>query len=338
MAEQTLSADIIVIGAGLSGVTAARHLQAQGKDVLVLDKGRSAGGRMATRRVGAGVADHGAQFFTVREPEFQTYVDQWLEEGLVFVWSYGWGDGSLVANPSDGHPRYAVRGGLSQLPKTLALDLNRLHVQVEIATATRDEQGWILQDQEGNLFTCNHLILTPPVPQTIQLLDNGATELAANERAILERISYAPCLAGMFLVDGQVNLPSPGAIQRKNSNVHWIADNRAKGISPDATVITVHANERYSRQMWDASDEHILSALRSNLQLFMDAGANIVEEQLKRWRYSAVLVTHSERYLVTNDAPHAIFAGDAFGGPRVEGAFLSGMAAARALLDMLDES
>lgn len=338
MVDETVNADIIVIGAGMSGVVTAHRLQEHGLDVLVLDKGRSAGGRMATRRMGGGAADHGAQFFTVREPQFQAYVDQWLADGLVFVWSHGWSDGSLQQGPPDGHPRYAVRGGLSQLPKTLALDLKRLQVGVEIATATRDEQGWILQDQDGQLYTSNHLVMTPPVPQTLALLENGATELAPDEKAALERITYAPCLSGMFVIDGDVNLPSPGAVQRKNSNVHWIADNRAKGISPERTVVTVQSNERYSKQMWDAPDEHVLSVLRSNLQMYLAPGAEVVEEQLKRWRYSAVHVTHPERCMMTHDAPYAVFAGDAFGGPRVEGAFMSGLTASQVLIDVLAQT
>jgi len=43
--------------------------------------------------------------------------------------STGWSDGSLAATPSDGHPRYAVRGGMNALAKTLcekmASEVNR---------------------------------------------------------------------------------------------------------------------------------------------------------------------------------------------------------------------
>lgn len=335
MVADSVNAHTIVIGAGISGISAAIALQDAGIDVLVLDKGRSVGGRMATRRLGGGAADHGAQFFTARESDFQQFVDQWLADNLVFIWSHGWSDGSLAFAASDGHPRYAVRGGLNMLPRTLAKSLRRVKVGVEIATATRDENGWILQDQDGDIFTCDYLVLTPPVPQALTLLDDGATNLMTSERAALDRISYAPCLAGMFVIEGEATLPSPGAIQRKNSNIHWIADNRAKGISDAAIVITVQANERYSNQLWDAPDEHILGSLRTNLQLFLAPGTQIVEEQLKRWRYSAVQTTHPERYLMTNEQPYVVFAGDAFGGPRVEGAFLSGLAAARALLDVI---
>ena len=97
---------------------------------MVLDKGRGVGGRLATRRIEAGCADHGAQFFTVRAARFQQYVNRWLEQTLVFRWSTGWSDGSLDTDISgDGHPRYAVRSGMNALPKYLAAEHTTQGVQ-----------------------------------------------------------------------------------------------------------------------------------------------------------------------------------------------------------------
>ena len=67
----------VVVGAGLSGLVAAQTLQQDGHEVLVLDKGRSVGGRLATRRIGNATFDHGAQFFTVRNNAFAEHV--WLD-------------------------------------------------------------------------------------------------------------------------------------------------------------------------------------------------------------------------------------------------------------------
>ncbi len=61
------------------GLVAARRLSdarlGGGADVVIVDKGRSVGGRLATRRIGSATVDHGAQFFTVRTPAFQHQVD-----------------------------------------------------------------------------------------------------------------------------------------------------------------------------------------------------------------------------------------------------------------------
>ena len=61
-------ADVIVIGAGVSGLLAAARCATASSRVVVFDKGRGVGGRLATRRTDSGVFDHGAQFFTARDP------------------------------------------------------------------------------------------------------------------------------------------------------------------------------------------------------------------------------------------------------------------------------
>ena len=68
-----------IIGAGVSGLVAGRRLVDAGATVIIVDKGRSVGGRLATRRIGGATFDHGAQFFTVRTPAFQAQVDDWVE-------------------------------------------------------------------------------------------------------------------------------------------------------------------------------------------------------------------------------------------------------------------
>lgn len=333
--DEINTADVLIIGAGISGIMAARKLEAQGYSVTVFDKGRSVGGRLATRRVGPGLADHGAQFFTVREPAFQDMVNEWMKQDLVYEWSKGFSDGSLMEVTFDGHPRYAVHGGLNALAKYLAQDLKNVRTDMQIFTATCDETGWILQNQEGDLFLGKALIMTPPVPQTLKILSEGATLLNEAQESILREIDYAPCLTGLFWVEGRVTLPPPGAVQRKNSNISWIGDNQAKGISPKATIITVQANETYSGQMWNSPDDRIMNALRTDLQLYIHKDAKIKEEQLKRWRYSRPLSNYPERCMIVDNVVPLILAGDAFGGPRVEGAVLSGLAAADAMIQAL---
>jgi predicted NAD/FAD-dependent oxidoreductase len=327
---ENVTVDVLIVGAGITGLMAGRMLQERGLRVVLVDKGRSVGGRLATRRIGPGRADHGAQFFTVRTPELQAWIDRWLAEGLVFRWSSGWSNGSLSHDKPDGHPRYAVRGGLNALAKRLAQGLDA-RVDVRLVALTAIKNGWQAQDENGRLYTGWALLLTPPVPQSLALLDKGEVHLSSKDRAGLERIAYAPCLAGMFWVDGLVHLPEPGALQRPDALISWIADNQRKGISPEATLITVHAGPVYSRQLWDAPEAEVLGTLREGLQPFLDPTATIREAQLKRWRYALPTTLHPEQYLVAGCVPTLVFAGDAFGWPRVEGAALSGLAAGDAI-------
>lgn len=331
-------AEVIVIGAGIAGLMAANFLQKQGKRVLVLELEASVGGRMATRQVGPGRADYGAQFFTARSQEFRNWISQWLYEKVIYLWSMGWSTGSLGPLVNDGHPRYVAHNGMQALAQHLAQDLDDLRCNVQIAMATAAGEEWILYDASGQDYGCRALIMTPPVPQSLEILRAGATVLVESDRAALERIQYAPCLAGLFWVDGRVILPEPGAIQRPDDPISWIADNQRKGISREAPIMTIHASPQYSQQMWAVPEAEVTAALRASLKPYLDEQAVIREGQLKRWRYSLPVVLHEASCLMAEGLPPLIFAGDAFHQPRVEGAALSGIAAGRAMLERLATS
>jgi len=327
--------DALIVGAGMSGLMAARTLQARGYSVKMIEGGRSVGGRLATRRVGeGGLADHGAQFFTVRSDALQEYVDRWLAQDLVYVWGMGWSDGSVKRTAGDGHARYASRGGMNALAKHLARDLN-IVINRLVTGISQDQSGWTLEDSAGDCYQAEGLIMTPPVPESLALLTKKGVYLQEDDQIALQRIRFGPCLCGIHDIEGELELPAPGAVQNFQANVYWVADNRAKGISQNA-LVTSHANAKFSRQNWDAPEADIIRELESAVQPYLKDGARIVRTQLKKWRYSVPLTTHADECLLAAGLPPLVFAGDAFGGRgRVEGAFLSGIAAGNTLADAL---
>ncbi len=336
MTEQ--HSDVLIIGAGFSGLIAARKVIERGLSVTLVDKGRSVGGRLATRRIGEGVADHGAQFFTVRSNDFQRDVDKWLAEDIVYVWSSGFSDGIKTSEQFDGHPRYATKGGMNALAKYLAGQLaekSTICTDVKISKISQLDDGWQAEDDKGELYSAKALLLTAPVPQSLILLGSVREKLSSHDRKALERVTYLPCIAGLFRVEGEVNLPEPGALQRPDAVLSWIADNQRKGISPHARIITVHAAGSISQNLWDLPEDEALNFIQQEFERYLAEDANIVEAELKRWRYSQPTILHPERYLMAQALAPLAFAGDGFGEARVEGAFLSGLAAGEALAAQL---
>lgn len=335
MQEQTRT-EVLIVGAGLAGLIAARRLIDAGKQVVLVEKTDRVGGRLATRAIGPGLADYGAQFFTVRAPEFQAWVDRWREADLVYEWAQGWSNGSLHSAPTQGYPRYAVHGGMQALAQHLVEGIPVVLGAHLTVIAQHDESAnWLALDDQGRLYTADALIMTPPIPLSLPLLRAGKVWLGALDYEMLRALAYAPCLAGVFWVNGAVNLPEPGMIQQHNAAISWIADNKRKGVSPDATLITVHAGPSYSRDLWPRPDWQVLAALESGLRRYKELDAHIVERHLFRWRYANPLTVNPKPFLIAQDLPPLVFAGDAFGGPRVEGAFRSGLAAGTAAAEMI---
>lgn len=331
--------DILIVGAGLCGLMTAATLQSAGKRMTLVDKGRSVGGRLATRRIGPGRADHGAQFFTVREVAFQRHVDQWLAQDVVYKWSDGWSAGrkpdGLPIHEPDGYPRYAVHGGFNALAKHMATCFDpaqtQVHVNRQIASIRPADGAWHVADEDGNAYACHTLVLTAPAPQSLALLRAGGTDLSVADRAALESLRYDPCLTGLFWIDGSIDLPEPGAMPRPGGIINCISDNQRKGISPEATIVTVHTVPSYSRQHYEDADAVALPPIQAAMEPYLTPGTTVREAQLKRWRYAQPEVLHRERYLLAADLPPLYFGGDGFGGPRVEGAALSGMAIGEAI-------
>jgi predicted NAD/FAD-dependent oxidoreductase len=330
--------DVLIVGAGICGLTAAGSLRGAGASVLVFDKGSSVGGRLATRRIGQGRADHGAQFFTARDPQFIQSVVHWREQDLVYQWSKGWSDGSLDRRTlHDGHPRYAVRGGMNALAKHLAGELQAaggvIETGVQVTRAEREAQVWVVEAADGRSWRGRSLVLTAPVPQSLALLDALAAGLTVDQRQKLEAIAYAPCLCALCTIDGPLDLPEPGALQQQNADIAWIADNRRKGISSEACIVTLHGNPTWSAAHYDESDEILAPLFYQALSPWLGDDAHISAVEIKRWRYALPTAIYPKPFLRAEaPTPPLYFGGDAFGAPRVEGAYLSGLAIGEALL------
>lgn len=322
----------LVVGAGVSGLLAARELRDAGITVTVLDKGRGVGGRMATRRVGGASFDHGAQFFTVRGERFAALVEGWLEAGAAAEWSRGFP--TPQETPADGHPRYRGSEGMTSIPKHLAHGLD-VRTGERVVRVELDGGRWRLSTQSGGEYDAGALLITAPAPQALELVESGDFRLAEADRAALAGIVYDPCVALLARLEaGATPVPEPGGLQIKSEPLDWISDNRLKGISGEPGL-TIHAGPGWSRGHYDLPDEELTTALLplAGEALGADLSSLVRENSIARWRYSWVTQPHSEPCLAAATETPLVFAGDGFGQPKVEGAALSGLAAADRLLD-----
>ncbi len=312
----------------MAGLTAARTLQAAGANVQVLDKGRGVGGRMATRRFETGVFDHGAQFFTVRDAEFRKTVQSLEERGVVRSWSRGFPEAGGVRKDSE-HLRYRGHPGMTALPKALAQGLDvRLNTRLRMVDL-RDGR-WQATSESGQVHLGDALLLTPPVPQSLELMARGAVQLPGAVGAQLRAIRYHRCIALLVLLEQPGHVPPPGGVRVPTGAIRWIADNQQKGISPQAAAVTIHAAPDFSRQYWDAQDGEIADRLLSEAAPWIQSPLR--SYQVHRWRYSQPVAELPVKGIVVPGPPVLAFAGDAFGGGRVEGAALSGQYAAERLI------
>jgi renalase len=308
---------IAIVGAGLAGLSCAQALRAGGIEVTLFDKGRGAGGRMATRRIettlGVTAFDHGAQYFTARDPAFCAEVQAWATAGLASRWAAA-GEDAWVGAPAMNAPL-----------KALAADLD-VRWATRVDTVERDAAGWSLAGDGWRADGFDALISALPAEQTAALLGDAAPALAA----IAAATPSEPCWTAMAVFADR--LPTPADVHKSEGPAAWAARNSAKPgrTGPEAWV--VQASPDWSRRRLEDEPTAVAPDL---LGFFLEAAAlpaiGPVHLSAHRWRYAR---SGRARARELWDGRLRIGAcGDWLIGPRVENAWLSGRELARAVLD-----
>lgn len=303
---------VAVLGAGMAGAAAARHLAEVGLRVRVFDKGRGVGGRMATRRVGDLQFDHGAQFMRARGTAFAGQIDRWARSGIVAPWA---GSERSVGVPSMVEP---VRDLLSGLPVQSATTILRLH---------RDGAHWRLEDASGAVHgPVDAVAITVPAPQVMTLLAASGVTLPDIARA-----SYAPCWSFMIAADTS---PPEDLIEPGAGPIGLIACDSSKPGRPPGIRLTVHATPDWSRRHLEAPRETIVAELVRATRDCLGTELRPSHMEAHRWRYAQV-ETALQVPCLYDPACRLGAAGDWCLGARIEAAYDSGLALADAILNDL---
>jgi renalase len=316
---------IAIIGAGIAGLACARVLVSQGFDVRVFDKGRGPGGRMSTRRVttelGEVSFDHGAQYFTARDPDFVAEVARLAGLGAVDRWT-----GCLVKLHKDGSNSplahediFVGTPGMNAVVRALG-DGVTIAWATRVQTITRAGGSWQLTAQTGEVLGAfDHIVCGVPAEQVAPLLTTIAPDFADQAKAI----SSLPCWAGMFVFDRPISIPFDAMRVEGYPIVDFIAMNHSKPGRADVPSYVVHAHADWSQTHLEETPERVAQHLEKALRGYADNTPNLVFSTAHRWRYARVEVAHGVGHLW--DSAQGIGAcGDWLSGPRVESAWLSG--------------
>lgn len=320
--------DIAMIGAGIAGLTCARALVDAGRRVFVFDKARGPGGRMSTRRAEALRFDHGAQYFTVRDEAFRAAVDVWIRAGVVARW-----DARIAVlggpSPSAETPRYVGVPGMSAICRHLAEGL-AVRYGTRVAHIERVGSRLGLMDAEGaDLGLFDAAVVSAPAPQAATLLELAAPTLAAQAA----RVEMSPCWAVMVSFAERLDVPFDGAFVH-DSPLGWVARNASKPGRPPEESWVLHGSPAWSTEHFSDVADSVQSDL---LGAFGDACGIPLPDPLHiashRWAY-ALPENPLDHPALVDPESGLVACGDWCGGPRVEGAYLSGRSAAGRLLEL----
>ena len=328
---------VAVIGAGISGLSAAQALVAAGHDVRVFERASQPGGRVATRFV-SGVElprtgtvdlafDHGAQYFTARNPRFLDVVEQWLRQRVVAKWH-----GRIVAFDDEGWEeveggtqRYVAVPSMSALGRHLSNGLTIEH-EVRIAAleaSAATSPGWRLRTRDGaTAGEFDRVVIAVPPRQARTLVSDGSP-LASR----IDHVKTQPCWAAMVAFEESVTSRFDAAFV-SGSPLGWIARNSSKPKRDRTEAWVVHATREWSAAHADDRSDAVGPFL-------LEAFADLIRAGLPRpfflaahrWREAAADPPLSVGALHDGERGLTV-CGDWCAGSRVEDAFISGLEAA----------
>lgn len=295
---------VAIIGAGMAGLACADALAERGHHPTLFDKGRGPGGRMSTRRVeGDGAVlsfDHGAQYFTVRDPGFAARVAGWEDEGVAARWPAA-GEDAWVGTPGMSAPVLAIAAA------------HDVRWGVRAAAPTRAGAGWTVA---GEAFDA--VAVAVPAEQAAALLAPAPAFAAA---AAASRT--LPCWTIMAAFDRPL-ADAPDVIRDRGA-VGWAARDSAKpGRAPGERWV-VQAYPDWSIAHLEEPPDAVAADL---LRLFeRETGAAPpppVHLQAHRWRYARSRPVEPAAGALWDPALRVGACGDWLLAPRVEAAWLSG--------------
>ncbi len=295
----------------MAGLAAGQRLQSAGWRVTIVDKGRVAGGRMATRTFDEGRFDYGAQFFTTRDDSFAELARPWIASGLAVPWT---------------EHRFRSAEGMRAVAETLAAGLD-VRTGVKVVRVESAGGGWTVELETGETVQTGKLLLTPPVPQSLALLEQGGVELEAADRGVLEQASYWKCVTILVRVEGTTQVGENGFAEPGDGVLAWVGDNQAKGVSAMPGCLTLHGTREFSEAHWDEPQAVAVHAMLAAAEPYFSG--RVRSYYLHRWRYAEPAMQMPELFHAVD---RLVFAGDVFGGGRVGGAVASGLAAANYLV------
>jgi renalase len=282
---------VAIIGAGLAGLAAARPLVDAGYDVVVFEKSRGLGGRIATRRTDLGPIDHGAP-------------------GVPSDLALAWG-GAFWLDGKDNARGVGVPG-MSALARAMATGID-VRTGVTVVALGERPDGWQLTDSEGgDRGTFDATVLAVPAPQAGILLAQSPDMVA--ELAPVEMLPMWTLLLGFDVPTGL-----PQGVQDFNGPLMTAIPMLAKPGQSGAERWTVYAQPDWSAQFVDIDKAEaaatLLAAFRTATQLAADPAYIAVH----RWRYARVgqalgrpfVANRDETLLAGGDWTLGSFASDA---------------------------
>jgi len=369
---------VLVVGGGLTAASAVRSLRRvlPAERILVWEASASLGGRFCTDDLAlpsgtSAVADTGAQYVTSTDAADGPLYAELRDAGVLMPLA-GRIRGSRAAD--GGGENFVAPRGLSSIVSHMfgACGVAPTCSRRAVGLRRGARGGWDVHAETGEATRADGVILTPPVPHTLALIDSGEARKwldATPARAALDSIEYSKRYALALawpadtrpLFSASADYVSRYVDPDEDDAIVYVAIDSARRADHVGPVsLTVHSSVPYGLRMMGsgADDAAVQADLLGRLNKLLPWLPPPAASTLRRWPISQVRFPLPDSLLPggpclplvppnepaeggAGAAPAGlVLAGDAFTplGSRFDGCVRSGAAAADALLGQLSSA
>ncbi|MET0330584.1 MAG: FAD-dependent oxidoreductase [Dyella sp.] len=342
-----MTARIAIVGAGMAGASCAWHLRHAGLEVDVFDKSPDVGGRMAAKAMPmhgtgpslASMIDHGAQYFTARDPAFRDFVQSQLGEGgSIATWQprIEADEHNPLLQSARAEPWYVGAPSMPAAIRQLLVGVS-VFTQAQILHLEQDVDGWTLEAAEGPNEHTHYsgytaVVVAMPGALARRLVKPHSEALAM----VCQQAVMAPCWSALFLAEA---LPEAADVYLGEAQgLSWIGRDSSKPgrqIEPGVDTWVVHADTVWSSEHLEVEPGAAAHALEGAFVAAMRAHGQrvrVISSAAHRWRHAKAATL--KRAPISSDEGLAL-CGDYLREGRVEAAFVSGREAASKVLASL---
>jgi renalase len=343
------SFEIAIIGAGMAGLTCAQRLHQAGYRVVLVEKSRGLGGRMATRRLQGTHADHGVCYLKPEDESFKALLDSLVTRGMLRTWTetiHELDQQGKIQASQQRSPRYSSPKGISAIAKAISTNLT-IWLNQRVTEIEALDKGWRLRFEKVSIAQAPELIvkavvIAVPAPQAMALLES--VELSDAYLTSLKSVEFAPSISAIAVYppDRQSeaeSLPFQGIVCFQDADLGWIGFDSSKQLYPTQPVFVIQSSAAFAQQFFEATDLQAVGETLVAKAAQVTAPWLTTPEvlQVHRWRYAFPTTPLSQRYLAAETHSPLVCTGDWCSGSRVESAFQAGFATADWINEQLEQ-
>lgn len=274
------SYDIAIIGAGISSILLARNIH--DKRIIILEKSKGVGGRIATRRLQKVIINHGPKSIALNHPLLLEAAAGALDNNILEM-----KDGLCFPVQS-----------MNEWAKFLVKDLTVVK-ETLVHRIIKNQSGLYEVRDNADVIVAfaKKIILTAPAPQTYAILKQSGFEAD-----FLLEATYSSAIQFLAILDSLIS---------KESEIWDLLDLKQHTSLSGPELYHLEYKDKFNRNLLDMDTKLIQKQL---IEMCQQDGKQVIESHVHKWRYSEVTHPVQEKHQLNFSEDNIFLAGDYFFG------------------------